>query len=600
MTEISRLFDLLPYYEQNFRPKDDVLAAKERGIWKKYDIKTFHRNVDLLSYAFLKMGIRKGDNIATITGNRPEWNFVDMATMQVGAVHVPIYQTISLDDYAYILQHADIQYIFMSGYSIYQRIEPVLSSLEHLKAVYFFDEEAGNIHAQSSTIKIASWKDLLNLGASHPLSETLEEVKSSIATDDVASIIYTSGTTGTQKGVMISHRGLIANIKGIIELTDLGEDARALSILPLSHIYERMLNYYYLYKGISIYYAESVVRFIENCQEIHPHITCCVPRLLESVYNTILQQSKKQYATRKRLFLWALDVAKRYEPYEAKTWVYECKWRIAYRLILSRYCHILGNQMHLVISGGASLNPDLERFFYAIGITVCEGYGLTETSPVIAVCMPRPKDLKIGMVGRALPGTEMTISSEGEILSRGPHIMKGYYKDAELTKMVIDKQAWFHTGDAGSIDKDGFLRVNGRIRETFKTSAGKWITPQQLESRLCAGKYIQTCLVLGENRKMPGALIIPDFSQLETWCKNNKIPFRSKQQVIRHKRVQNLIKQEIMEVNKSLVSYERIGPFCLLADEWSTISGELSATFKVKRPVVVKKYAAQIQEMFES
>lgn len=587
--EITRLFDILPYYEESFQPKDDVLAGKENGVWKKYSISEFRKNVDSLSYAFLKLGIKKGVHIATVTNNRPEWNFVDMAAMQVGAVHVPIYPTISLSDYEYILNHAEIQYIFLSGTAMYKKIEPVISKMESLKGIYIFNDEEG----------LHSWKELLKMGEENRCPEELELVKSSISTDDVATMIYTSGTTGTQKGVMLSHRGLITNVKGVADIPDFGDGHRALSLLPLSHIYERMMNCLYLYLGMSIYYAESIAKFVANCQEIQPSIMCCVPRVIESVYNGLIQQGKKLTGTKKRLFDWALSVAEQYEPNENNSWLYEQSWKVAYRVVLSKLRDTLGGNFRLVVSGGSALNPKLLRIFHAAQVPIHEGYGLTETSPVIAVTGRLPEGIKVGSVGNVLRGVEMKISNSGEILSRGTNMMIGYFKEPELTKMVIDNDGWFHTGDCGRIDKDGFLFITGRIKDTFKTSNGKWISPELIENKLTTSLYIDYAVVFGENQKMPGALIIPNFNQLKMWCQQNGVHFESREQVVNNKRVYDLIKREIIDINKQLGNHEQVGPFLLLADEWSVISGELSASLKIKHALIAKRYAVQIRKMFE-
>lgn len=588
--EIKRVFDLIPYYEEHFKPKDDVLAGKEKGEWKKYSITEFHEIVDALSYAFIKLGVEKNDNIATVTNNRPEWNFIDMSVMQVGAVHVPIYPTISNDDYKHILNHAQIKYLFLSGMTMYKKIEPIVREMTHLKGIYIFNDEEG----------LPNWKELLELGRTNVNKEKLESIKNSITTDDAATLIYTSGTTGTQKGVLLAHRGLIINFIGVSTTPDFGDGSCALSLLPLSHVYERMLNYMYLYLGISIYYAESIPKFQTNCQEIRPYMMCCVPRVIEKVYNGILQQGRKLKGIKKVLFFWALGIAERYELYGANGWVYQLKWKIAYKLVLSKFREALGGRFRIVVSGGSSLNPKLCRVFHAALIPVYEGYGLTETSPVITVSARPPAGLKIGTVGPPLPGVEVRIDDDGEVLSRGPNIMIGYYRDPELTKTVIDSEGWFHTGDIGVIDKDGHLVITGRKKETFKTSGGKWISPQPIENKLTASAFIDCAVVMGDNQKLAGALIVPDFEHLKTWCQQQKIPYTTDKQMIEVKAVTELIKKEIDAVNKTLGHTEQIGPFSLIADEWSVNGGELSATLKVKRKVINAKYEGKIHKMFNN
>lgn len=586
--EIARVFDLLPYYEEKFKPKDDVLAGKENGEWKKYSIQEFRETVDLLSYAFLKLGVEKGDNIGTVTNNRPEWNFIDMSVMQVGAVHVPIYPTISESDYKHILNHAQIKYLFVSGMTMYRKIESIVKDMDHLKGVYIFNQEEGIPH----------WTELLEIGKQNVDKERLEAIKASITTDDAATLIYTSGTTDLQKGVLLAHRGLIINFKGVSPTPDFGDGSQALSLLPLSHVYERMLNYMYLYLGISIYYAESIAKFQQNCMEIRPYMMCCVPRVIEKVYDGILAKGRKLKGIKRLIFFWALDIADQYKLYGANGAWYQFKWKIAYKLVLSKWREALGGNFRIVVSGGSALNPKLCRMFHAALIPVYEGYGLTETSPVIAVSSRPPKGLKIGTVGRPLPGVEVKIDEDGEILSKGPNIMIGYYRAPELTELVIDKDGWFHTGDIGRFDEDGHLVITGRKKENFKTSGGKWIAPQPIENKLTASPFIDCAVVLGENQKFAGALILPDFAHLKSWCKIKGIPYTTNEEMIKMDRIVNRFKRVVEETNKELGDTERIHPIRLVSDEWSVATGELSATLKVKRKVVLQKYADLIEHMF--
>lgn len=586
--EITRVFDLLPYYEEHFQPKDDVLAGKENGAWRKYSIKEFREIVDNLSYAFLKLGVERNDNIATVTNNRPEWNFIDMAVMQVGAVHVPIYPTISDSDYRHILNHAQIKYLFLSGMAMYKRLENIIKEMDHLKGVYIFNDEQG----------LPRWTELLELGKANADKEKLETVKNSITTNDPCTLIYTSGTTGVQKGVLLAHRGLIINFKGVSPTPDFGDGSCALSLLPLSHVYERMLNYMYLYLGISIYYAESIAKFQANCMEIRPYMMCCVPRVIEKVYEGILAKGRKLKGIKKGLFFWALKIAEKYELYGANGCWYQFKWKIAYTLVLKKFRDALGGRFRIVVSGGSALNPKLCRIFHAALIPVYEGYGLTETSPVITVSARPPKGLKIGTVGLPLPGVEVKISENGEVLSKGPNIMIGYYRAPELNKTVIDDDGWFHTGDIGSFDKDGHLIITGRMKENFKTSGGKWIAPQPIENKLTASPFIDCAVVMGENQKLAGALIVPDFAHIKSWCKIKEIPYTTNAEMVKNQLVIDRIKKVVDEVNLSLGKTEQIGRIALVADEWSVNSGELSATLKVKRKIVEEKYANVIKNMF--
>ena len=586
--EIKRLFDLLPYYEEKFQPKDDVLAGKENNVWKKYSIKEFREIVDNLSYAFMKLGVERNDNIATVTNNRPEWNFIDMSVMQVGAVHVPIYPTISIEDYQHILNHAQIKYLFLSGMAMYKKLEPIISGMDHLKGVYIFNQEEG----------MPNWTELLELGKQNQDKEKLEEIKATITTDDPCTLIYTSGTTGTQKGVLLAHRGIIINFMGVRNTPDFGDGTQALSLLPLSHVYERMLNYMYLYLGIAIYYAESIAKFQANCMEVKPYMMCCVPRVIEKVYEGILAKGRKLKGIKKMLFFWSLKIADQYQLYGANGAWYQFKWKIAYKLVLSKWREALGGNFRIVVSGGSALNPKLCRMFHAALIPVYEGYGLTETSPVIAVSSTPPKGLKVGTVGPALPGVEIRIAEDGEILSKGPNIMIGYYRQPELNSTVIDEDGWFHTGDIGRIDEDGHLIITGRKKENFKTSGGKWVAPQPIENKLTASAFIDCAVVLGDNQKMAGVVIVPAFDHLKSWCKIKNIPYTTNQEIITNKVVFERIRKEVEDVNATLGATEKIGPILLIADTWGIESGELSATLKVKRNVVCKKYAVEIEKMF--
>ncbi len=593
--EITRIFDLLPYYKENFKPKDDVLAVKVNGNWIKYDINQFIDYVDTLSYAFISKNLINKAKIGSISNNRPEWNFLDMACLQVGAVHVPIYPTISLDDYKYIFDHSDIEVLFISNLTFYNNIKSIIKESPKIKEIYIFDdiEEGAEIDEN-----VKNWKELLDLGKENVNKEKLDEIKDSIQPYDFATLIYTSGTTGRPKGVMLSHIGFITNFKGVSPTPDFGDGSRALSFLPLCHVYERMLNYMYLYLGIAIYYSENIAKFIDDCVEIQPQMMCCVPRVIEKVYDGIIAKGKKLKGFKKYMFFKALHIAENYELYNANSKLYYFKWSIAYNLVLSKWRKALGGKFRIIVSGGSALSPRLCRIFHAALIPIYEGYGITEASPVIAVSAKPPKGLKIGTVGPPLPGTEVKISDDGEILAKGPNIMLGYYKNPELTKEVIDEEGWFHTGDFGKFDEDGHLLITGRKNENFKTSGGKWIAPQPIENKLNTSNFIDTSVVFGENRKVAGALIVPNFNYLKNWCKRKKIKFKSKESIVQNKAVIERYKKEIHKKNKLLGKPEQIGNFILVPEEWSVKTGELGATLKVKRNVVLKRYAEQIDALY--
>lgn len=593
--EITRIFDLLPYYKEKFQPKDDVLAVKINGKWIKYDIDQFIDYVDTLSYAFIAKDLINQSKIGSISNNRPEWNFLDMACMQVGAVHVPIYPTISSEDYKYIFDDSDLEVLFISNLKLYNNIKSIIEDSPKIKEVYIFDEIEEEAITENN---VKSWKELITLGKENVNREKLNEIKDNIKPYDFATLIYTSGTTGKPRGVMLSHIGFITNFKGVSPTPDFGDGSKALSFLPLCHAYERMLNYMYLYLGISIYYSENIAKFVDDCVEIQPQMMCCVPRVLEKIYYGILAKGRNLKGIKKYMFFRALKIAEGYELNNTNSKWYYFKWRIAYNLVLNKWNKALGGKFRIIVSGGSALNPKICRIFHAALIPIYEGYGITEASPVIAVSSRPPKGLKIGTVGPPLPGTEVKISDDGEILAKGPHIMLGYYKNPELTKKVIDEDGWFHTGDFGRFDEDGHLKIIGRKNENFKTSGGKWIAPQPIENKLNASKFIDMSVVFGENRKLPGALIVPDFLFLKNWCERNKIKFTTMDEILKNEAVRERYKKEINEVNKSLGKTEQIGNFILIPEEWSVKTGELGATLKVKRNLVLTKYAEQINAMY--
>ncbi|MGI6718580.1 MAG: AMP-dependent synthetase/ligase [Bacteroidales bacterium] len=593
--EITRIFDLLPYYKEKFQPKDDVLAVKINGKWIKYDIDQFIDYVDTLSYAFIAKDLINQSKIGSISNNRPEWNFLDMACMQVGAVHVPIYPTISSEDYKYIFDDSDLEVLFISNLKLYNNIKSIIEDSPKIKEVYIFDEIEEEAITENN---VKSWKELITLGKENVNREKLNEIKDNIKPYDFATLIYTSGTTGKPRGVMLSHIGFITNFKGVSPTPDFGDGSKALSFLPLCHVYERMLNYMYLYLGISIYYSENIAKFVDDCVEIQPQMMCCVPRVLEKIYYGILAKGRNLKGIKKYMFFRALKIAEGYELNNTNSKWYYFKWRIAYNLVLNKWNKALGGKFRIIVSGGSALNPKICRIFHAALIPIYEGYGITEASPVIAVSSRPPKGLKIGTVGPPLPGTEVKISDDGEILAKGPHIMLGYYKNPELTKKVIDEDGWFHTGDFGRFDEDGHLKIIGRKNENFKTSGGKWIAPQPIENKLNASKFIDMSVVFGENRKLPGALIVPDFLFLKNWCERNKIKFTTMDEILKNEAVRERYKKEINEVNKSLGKTEQIGNFILIPEEWSVKTGELGATLKVKRNLVLTKYAEQINAMY--
>lgn len=586
--EVTRLFDLLPYYKQNFKAKDDVLAGKENGKWIKYSIDQYIEAAANISYGLLKLGVKPGDKIATISNNRPEWNFVDMGILQIGAVHVPVYPTISESDYKYILTHSEVKYLFISGKEILRKIEAVLPEIPAILGVYTF----------KAVDDIKHLDELIELGKANPNPSKVDEIKASITPEHLATLIYTSGTTGFPKGVMLSHNNLISNVMGVKHIFPVDESCKGLSYLPLCHVYERMDNYTYHFLGLSIYYAENMGTIADNIREIKPEIFTTVPRLLEKVYDKIIAKGTQLSGVKKALFFWAVSVANHYEL-EGKSWYYHARLRLANKIIFTKWREALGGNVRVVVSGGAALQPRLARIFTAAGIPVLEGYGLTETSPVIAVNTLEPGGRMIGTVGKPLSNVEVKIANDGEILTRGPHIMMGYYKDAAMTAEAIEPDGWFHTGDVGLLEPEGHLRITGRKKEIFKTSLGKYISPQLLENKFKESAFIDGIIILGENQKFAAALVVPDFNHLRSYCEHKNIAYSSDKEMIKDPVIIKRFKKEIDHFNKFFGSTEQIQSFALIDHEWSLETGELTANLKLKRSFILDTYKEEVERLFK-
>ncbi|WP_321280544.1 long-chain fatty acid--CoA ligase [Marinifilum fragile] len=587
---VTRIFDLLDNYRENYPDKTDALAKKEDGKWIKYSTEQYLKYSDLISYALLDSGLKKGDRVITISNNRPEWNFVDMALAQIGVIHVPLYPTISAKSYDFIIRHCEPNIIFVSSEELYCKIEPLLNNHPSIKQVYSFDKIKAVTH----------WIRLLDMGKAlnDQYKNELKSIKESIKPQDLVTIIYTSGTTGDPKGVMLSHHNFMSNVLSSAARLILNSSHKCLSFLPINHVYERMVNYQYQYKGISIYYAESMETIGDNLRELKPHGFATVPRLLEKVYDKIMAKGKSLPTIKKSLFLWAVDLGQKYELNGANGWWYEFKLKIARKLIFSKWQEALGGNIMFMCSGGAALQVRLERLFWAAGIPVQEGYGLTETSPIIAANQNAYPDVKFGTVGPVLDGVEVKIAEDGEILARGPNIMLGYYKNPELTNEVIDKDGWFHTGDIGCMVDDRFLKITDRKKEIFKTSGGIYIAPQVIENKLKESPFIDQAIVIGEFRRFPSVLISPNFEFLKEYCKRKKLDFISPEEIIKNERIQMRIWQEIEKTNINLDRPKKIKTCRLVSDVWTPESGELSPTLKLKRKVLKDKYKDIIRNIY--
>jgi len=588
MPNVTRLFDILPHYAESFKPKDDVLAGKDNGKWIKYSISDYISSADNISYGLMKLGIKPGDNVATISGSRPEWNLVDMGIQQVGAIHVPIYPTISESDYKYILEHAGVKVIFITGREIYRKIEHLVADLKGLLGVYSFKETDGVKHLD----------ELILLGKENAEPLRIKEIKDAIKPNDLATIIYTSGTTGNPKGVMLTHFNIISNILSVKDIPPVGEEGRAISYLPLCHIYERVLVYLYQYVGISVYYAESPATVADNLREIKPDIFSTVPRLLEKVYERIINSGRKLTGIKKIIFFWAVNVGMRYELNGARRPYYTLKLNIARKLVFSKWQEALGGNLKVIVSAGAALQPRLAHIFWAAGIPVLEGYGLTETSPVIAVSTFEKGGVKFGTVGPIINNVTVKIAEDHEILCKGPGVMQGYYKEPALTDIAIDTDGWFHTGDLGQIEPEGQLKITGRKKEIFKTSFGKYVSPEMVENRMKESEFIDVLMVVGENQKYAAAIIVPDFIHLRAWCEIKGIPYTTNKEMIALERIQRRYLKEIHKYNKHLGATEQIKAFELLDKEWTVDSGELTATLKLRRSLINERYKSVIETLF--
>ncbi len=581
MNKITRLFEF-PYYQLSKNNLPDCLVTKYGDEWVKTSTQEFINKGNAISRGLMRLGVNKNDKIALIsTNNRTEWCIMDIGALQTGAQTVPIYPTISSEDYEYILNHSESKYCFVSDKEVYDKVMAIKSNVPSLKEVYTFD----NINGAKN------WADVLDLGSDNSNQEEVEARKNAVHPMELATIIYTSGTTGKPKGVMLSHHNIVSNVLDSAPRIPVPEgNARAMSFLPVCHIFERVILYIYQYHSITIYFAESIEKISDNLKEVHPNVMSVVPRLLEKVYDKIYAKGTELTGVKKNLFFWAVELGLKYEPYGANGWWYEFRLKIARKLIFSKWKEALGGNLDVMVSGSAALQPRLARVFAAAGIPVMEGYGLTETSPVISVNDQRNGLFRIGTVGKVIPNVEVKIAEDGEILCKGPNVMMGYYKEPEKTAEVMSGD-YFHTGDIGEIDNDGFIKITDRKKEMFKTSGGKYIAPQLLENAMKQSLFIEQIMVIGDGEKMPAAFIQPSFDFVKEWAKRKNINIgNSLEDLCSNEKVIDRIQEEIDHYNERFGQWEKIKKFELTPELWSIDAGHLTPTMKLKRRVVKERY----------
>lgn len=586
--EITRVFDILELYKTQYK-KDDVLSGKENKQWKKYssnDLITMSNNV---SYGLLALGLTSNDKVAIISNNRPEWNFCDYGCQQANIVTVPIFPTISNTDLQFILNHAEVKTIFISDKSIYAKLIAIEKEIPTVKHIISFNEIEG----------IMPFSDFIKLGEKNAQPEKLAEIKNSILPSNLLTILYTSGTTGIPKGVMISHHNLVSNVIACQDFTPFNSTWRALSFLPLNHVYERMVSTLYLYKGISIYYAEGLETIGDNLKEIKPQIFVSVPRLIERVYEKITATGEKLTGTKRKIFDWSMRIANTYELQNKNTLWYKIQHKIADKLVFSKWREAVGGNLVCIASGGAALNPKLERIFLCANIVCLQGYGLTETCVVVSVNRYGGDNIRIGTCGPVISGVDVKIAEEdGEILVKGPNLMLGYYKNPEATAEVMDAEGWFHTGDVGTFIENRFLKITDRKKEIFKTSSGKYIAPLMIENKIKECRFVEQSMTVGENQKFASAIIVPSFANFKEYCKDHNISWTTNEEMSTHEELKNIINEHIKTVNKTLAPFEQLKRVAILSKEWSIEGGELTPKMSLKRKVIKEKNIDVINKIF--
>ncbi len=589
-----RMFDCIEKQLQD-NPLEDMLSGKENGTWKKYSTRDVTEIVNDLSAGLLSLGISTGDGsaegrdkIALLSKNRPEWLMLDLAVQRIGAVLTPIYPTINLNELEFVLTDAQVKLAFVNDEDLYHKINSIRHKMPWLKNVYCFEKVEGANH----------WKEIC-AGATHEFHQEAKNISSSIKAEDLATIIYTSGTTGTPKGVMLSHRNIVSNVFCSLPAFPPGNNSKALSFLPLNHIFERMVSYLYMFRGTSIYYAESLETIGDNLKEVQPNLFTTVPRLLEKVYDKIMAKGTQLSGIKKKLFFWAHELATKFELNKSQGFWYDTQLAIANKIIFNKWREALGNNITCIVTGGAACQVRLIRIFTAAKIAIMEGYGLTETSPVICVNRYDEKNRMFGTVGPLIKYVEVKIADDGEILSKGPNIMMGYYKRPDLTSEAFTDDGWYKTGDIGMMVDNKFLKITDRKKEMFKTSGGKYVAPLMIENRLKESKFIENLMVIGAERKYVGALIIPSFPNLKEWCRTENIPYASNEEIIHNEKVKDLYRDLVESFNKYFNQVEQIKRFELLPYDWTVESGEMTPKLSLKRKVILEKYTDAVGRIYQ-
>ena len=585
--DVSRAFDILAH-QINTSPKNDALVAKIDGLWVPMSSQQVQDQANLVSLGLMALGLRHGDKVAIISMNRPEWMLADFGISQIGATSVPMYPSITVEDYKYIFTDAGVRAVFVADVKLLEKVQEATVGLDiPAENVFTFDKITGVRH----------FSELLELGKKGNVAD-LELLKAAVQPDDLLTLIYTSGTTGKPKGVMLSHDNILSNCRNSQRFVPVTKNDKALSFLPLCHIFERMVTYLYMINSVSIYYAESMEVIADNLREVKPEIFTTVPRLLEKVYDKIVAKGHELDGIKKSLFFWALDLGLKYDTQKDQGFLYNTQLALANKLIFNKWREALGGNLRCIVSGGGALQPRLARVFWAAGIRVMEGYGLTETSPVIAVGGYEPENNMIGTVGPLIDNMQVQIAADGEILTKSASVMKGYYNQPELTAKEFDEEGWFHTGDIGELVNGKFLKITDRKKEMFKTSGGKYIAPQVIEGKLKESPLIEQAMVVGADQKFASALVIPSFPDLRGWCRRNGIPDAPNEQLIKNEQIVDMYESLVKKCNQSFAQWEQVKRIVLLPELWTVDSGEMTPTMKVKRKIITENNKGVIEGMY--